>query len=43
MWNAGLAALVLHEQLDAAEIAGGALIVLGAVLAAGSTNAEDAT
>ena len=42
VWNAAIAALVLHEQLDAAEIAGGAFIVLGALLAADASgdNAE---
>ena len=34
VWNAALAALVLGEQLDAAEVAGGALIIAGAILAA---------
>ena len=35
VWNAALASLVLGEQLSTAEVAGGALIVLAAVLAAG--------
>ena len=34
VWNAAIAALLLGESLDATEIAGGALIVLGAILAA---------
>lgn len=34
VWNAAIAALLLGESLDATEIAGGALIVFGAILAA---------
>ena len=33
VWNAGIAALVLGETIDAQEIVGGSLIVLGAALA----------
>lgn len=40
VWNAALASLVLGEQLSSFEIAGGACIVLGAVLAADATGAE---
>jgi len=40
VWNAALAAVVLGETLDAAELFGGALIVFGAVLAAGATGGE---
>ena len=41
VWNAGLAALVLHETIDSAEAVGGALIVLAAILAAGDGGAEE--
>ena len=45
VWNAGLAVLILGEQVDATELAGGALIVLGAILAAdangGGADADD--
>ena len=41
VFNAGLAAIVLHEQLDASELIGGALIVTGALLAAGVGAEED--
>ena len=34
VWNAGIAALVLGETIDSNEVVGGALIVLGAALAA---------
>jgi hypothetical protein len=40
VWNAALASLVLGEQLSSFEIAGGACIVLGAVLAADATGTE---
>lgn len=40
VWNAGIAAAILHEQITASEIAGGALIVLAAVLAANVETSE---
>ena len=35
VWNAGIAATILHERITTSEIAGGAFIILAAILAAG--------
>ena len=40
VWNAAIAAAILHEQISAAEVGGGALIVLAAILAAGADTGE---
>jgi drug/metabolite transporter (DMT)-like permease len=40
VWNAGIAATILHEQITPSEIAGGAFIILAAILAAGGESSE---
>ena len=40
VWNAGIATTILHEQITPSEIAGGAFIVLAAILAAGGESSE---
>jgi len=40
VWNAAIAATILHEQITSSEIAGGALIVLAAALAATAESSE---
>ena len=40
VWNAGIAAAVLHEQITTSEIAGGAFIILAAILAAGGDSSK---
>ena len=37
VWNAGIAAMILHEKITPSEIAGGAFIILAAILAAAWT------
>ena len=40
VWNAGIAATILHEQITPAELVGGAFIIVAAILAAGSESSE---
>jgi len=40
VWNAGIAATVLHETITTSEIAGGAFIILAAILAAGGESSD---
>ena len=40
VWNAGIAAMILHEKITPSEIAGGAFIILAAILAAGGESSE---
>ena len=40
VWNAGIAATILHEQITPAELVGGAFIIVAAILAAGTESSE---